>query len=91
MARTKQRKIFETETLPAKNEAFRATVVAGSETWDFRVETTPLKFVTLMKTFVDAHIFKDGISKEEFLSILLASDRRHWATTSNGMTNLILR
>jgi len=79
------------ECIAAMNEAFRATVVTGSQTWDFKIETTPPMFVTLMKTFVDAHIFKDGMSKEEFLGILLASDSRHWATMPDGITNLILR
>jgi len=79
------------ECMVAMNEAFGAPVVAGSQSWDFMVETKPVKFVTLMKTFVDAHIDSDGMTKEEFLTILSAPDRRHWATLPNGVINLILR
>lgn len=79
------------DCVTAMNEAFGAPVVAGAETWDFMIETTPIKFVTLLKTFVDANINKDGMTKEEFLAILSAPDRRHWATFPGGVINLVLR
>ena len=79
------------ECMAAMNKAFGAPVVAGAQSWDFMVETTPVKFVTLLKTFVDANIEKEGMTKEEFLNILSAPDRRHWATLPNGVINLVLR
>ena len=79
------------ECMAAMNAAFGVTVIAATDSWDFKIETNPVKFVTLMKTFVESNIDKEGMTKEEFLEILAAPDRRNWATLPNGVINLILR
>jgi hypothetical protein len=75
----------------AMNTAFNAAVEAGTGSWDFKILSTPVKFVTMMPSFVKRAIEEDRMTVDEFLEILRYPDRRSWASLGDGVINLVLR